>query len=202
MSVFGDWRSTASIVIHSHFRNCCENHLCNVKMMHSFKTFFFLFSQLLVILQFLEELVLGKDADGKPGKIPSKPQNKKITFSYSDSSDSDDDSDRNEDSESAKDENKSDPPNKDDDAGNEKSEIPNPDKDNDASNENKTEAEPEVTETKGVENEAEEPPAKKQCVEGDVPKVVIPKKPEEKSVDRLIEEEIKQLGNKNTVSFQ
>ena len=50
-------------------------------------------------------------------------------------------------------------------------------------------------------NEAEEPPAKKQCLETDVSKHAIPDKVEVKSVDKLIEAELKELGDKNKVSI-
>ncbi|KAH7511341.1 hypothetical protein FEM48_ZijujUnG0024900 [Ziziphus jujuba var. spinosa] len=50
-------------------------------------------------------------------------------------------------------------------------------------------------------NEAEDPPAKKQCIETNVSKPVIPNKVEEKSVDKLIDAEIKELGDTNKRRF-
>ncbi|KAI5576386.1 hypothetical protein POPTR_009G049700v4 [Populus trichocarpa] len=50
-------------------------------------------------------------------------------------------------------------------------------------------------------NEAEGPPAKKKCTETCAPKTVVQEKVEEKSIDRLIEDELKELGDKNKRRF-
>lgn len=51
------------------------------------------------------------------------------------------------------------------------------------------------------ENKAVEQPAKKQCTEAaDLIRIAVPKKVEEKSVDKLIEEELAELGDKSKVS--
>lgn len=53
------------------------------------------------------------------------------------------------------------------------------------------------------EAEAVEPPAKKQCVEAGAPnseKIIV--KTEQKSVDKLIEDELKELGDKSKVSLR
>lgn len=50
-------------------------------------------------------------------------------------------------------------------------------------------------------NEAEEPPAKKQCLETNSSKCTIPYEVEEKSIDKLIEAELQELGDKNKRRF-
>ena len=155
------------------------------------------------VLQFYEELVLGKDSDGKPA-VPSKPLNKKIKFSYSYSDEEEDEEDEEEDEER---EENSAATSKEGDASNEKAESEKLDpNEKDDSPENGKEGEPsddkEVDKThEGQENASEEPPAKKQCLERDVPKVT-PDKVEEKSVDKLIEAEVRELADKSKVSLQ
>ncbi|KAJ6302984.1 hypothetical protein OIU77_016969 [Salix suchowensis] len=51
------------------------------------------------------------------------------------------------------------------------------------------------------ESEAEELPAKKKCTETCAPKSVAQEKVEEKSIDKLIEDELKELGDKNKRRF-
>lgn len=156
-----------------------------------------------VIDSFYEELVLGKDSDGKPPELPSKPLNKKIKFSYSDSDKDEDEEDEEEDEER---EENSAATSKEGDASNEKAESEKLDpNERDDSPENGKEGEPgddkEVDKThEGQENAAEEPPAKKQCLERDVLKVT-PDKVEEKSVDKLIEAEVRELADKSKRRF-
>ncbi|BBH02283.1 THUMP domain-containing protein [Prunus dulcis] len=50
-------------------------------------------------------------------------------------------------------------------------------------------------------NEAEEPPAKKQCLGTNSSKCTIPYEVEEKSIDKLIEAELQELGDKNKRRF-
>ncbi|KAJ6755219.1 THUMP DOMAIN-CONTAINING PROTEIN 1 [Salix purpurea] len=54
---------------------------------------------------------------------------------------------------------------------------------------------------KRQESEAEELPAKKKCTETCAPKSVAQEKVEEKSIDKLIEDELKELGDKNKRRF-
>ncbi|KAM1116531.1 hypothetical protein TB2_006920 [Malus domestica] len=171
-----------------------------------------------VIDSFYEELVSGKGSGLKLSEAPCKPSNKKIVFSYSDSSsgegdDNDDDEKKQEGEdkeaeeesevgEESKGDSRSDDASH-DNATSEKSEHQ---KKDDACDENKTE---ENTEDKKEDNicreicanEAEEPPAKKQCLGTDSSKFTIPYKVEEKSIDKLIEAELQELGDKNKRRF-
>ncbi|XP_024032752.1 THUMP domain-containing protein 1 homolog, partial [Morus notabilis] len=149
-----------------------------------------------------EELVLGKDSDGKLSELHSKPLNKKIKFSYSDSSDIDDDEDEEEEDEEEKETGAA--TSKEGGASNDnaRSETLDPNKHDDSSNDEK---EGEANDNKEGDKsheikEAEEPPAKKQCSGKDAPKA-IPDKVEEKSVDKLIEAEVKELADKSKRRF-
>ena len=170
----------------------------------------------MVCFQFFEELVHGKDSATNVSEAPSKPMNKKITFSYSDSSSSDDDDDNKkeegenkepvEDKEVDNEENKPDTCTGDDGShDNQVSETSGLEKKDSALCENKPEEDSKDdkagTISKDVsEKEVEEPPAKKQCLGTDSSKR-IPDKVEEKSIDRLIEDELQELKDKNKVSF-
>lgn len=156
-------------------------------------------------MQFYEELVLGNDSGIKLAELPRKPLNKKIKFLSSDSSSSDED--ENDDQEDDKEDNKS-ASNKIDDASNGNARTGTFDShknDDDVCAENHTVVEPndnkEVSKNdENRANEAEDPPAKKQCIETNASKSVILDKVEEKSIDKLIEAEIKELGDTNKVS--
>lgn len=156
------------------------------------------------ILQFFEELVLGNDSGQKQAELPRKPLNKKIKFSYSDSSGSDDDGDDDEHEEDKED---------DESASHIKDNTVNDDaraetldshKDDGTCPENQAVAESngnkEVDEShENRAKETEDPPAKKQCLETNVSESLIPAKVEEKSIDKLIDDEIKELGDTNKV---
>ncbi|EOY32771.1 THUMP domain-containing protein 1 isoform 3 [Theobroma cacao] len=159
-----------------------------------------------VIDTFFEELVHGKDLGEEPARLPNKPLNKKITFSYSDDEDDVDEEEG-------------------DDEGEEKeqNEVTKSDisRENDASQERLTNKDLDhynlddvchgkaTEETKGtkedgvnIENQADnfmEPPAKKQCRETDTSKCETNGK--EKSIDKLIEAELKELGDKSKRRF-
>ncbi|KAL5565811.1 hypothetical protein UlMin_028975 [Ulmus minor] len=168
-----------------------------------------------VIDSFFEELVLGKDSGGKIANVPSRPLNKKIKFSYSDSSGSDDDDDDKDEEEEEEDQEHEEKKEKEDSAihkendvsnENARSETSDSNKNGDTCPENGSEGEP--NEKKEVDkshetkaDEAEEPEPKKQCIETTVSKCVIPAKVEEKSVDKLIEAELLELGDKSKRRF-
>lgn len=157
----------------------------------------------------------------KPAGIPNKPLNKKIVFASS-SDDEDDDGDDEVDDEEEGVEGEE----KDKEGGeDEKGEGKQSDacKDDDGSHESLTNKKSDPRDSEKVcsgkemealtaenkedgknlesqTNEAEEPPAKKQCLEADASKCVINDKVEEQSIDKLIEAELKELGDKNKVS--
>ncbi|GLU19298.1 hypothetical protein SLE2022_355570 [Rubroshorea leprosula] len=136
-----------------------------------------------VIDTFYEELVQGKDSDEKLVDLPDKPLNKKITFSYSDDEDNDEEREEEEKEEGSKSDTC-----KGDDASHE---IPtketNDSKEGGENNENQA-------------DETGEPPSKKQCLETDTSKCG-PNGKEEKSVDKLIEAELEELGDKSKRHF-
>lgn len=154
--------------------------------------------------QFYEELVHGKDSGVKVAELSSKPLNKKIKFSDSESSSSDDDNEEQE----AEEENEKNSGNSQDDIASHKGIL-------------NQECDPHTTDggnhgnwtqekTNGIEGDAknheeqpketEQPLAKKQCLEADASKHVIHEKVEEKSIDKLIEAELEELADKNKVS--
>lgn len=146
-------------------------------------------------MQFFEELVHGLEFSTRPAVVASKPLNKKIKFSYSDSSNSDDD-EEDEDEEAKSHACK-------DDANNENptNEKSDPQKNKAKCHENQTAVvtDGDKEEGKNQENQVndiDEPPVKKQCLETDAPKK------EEQSIDKLIEAELKELGDRNKVSKQ
>lgn len=152
--------------------------------------------------QFYEELVHGKDSGVKLSELPNKPLNKKIKFSYSESSSSGGDDDEEEDegqiiSDTSQNNLASHP--------NAINEEPDPHIKDGMHHENQTEEKANGIEADGDKHEnqpeeTEEAPAKKQCLETDALKHVIHEKVEDKSIDRLIEAELKELGDKNKVS--
>ena len=148
-------------------------------------------------MQFYEELVYGKDSGVKLAELPNKPLNKKIKFSDSESSSSDDDDEEEDKSGTCGDDTASHK-----DVTNQES---NPHTKDVVHNGKQTEEKDNDIDGDGKNNENqpkenEEPPAKKQCVETDATKSVIHANVEEKSIDKLIEAELEELGNKNKVS--
>ncbi|KAL2594995.1 hypothetical protein AAZX31_11G015500 [Glycine max] len=163
-----------------------------------------------ILDSFYEELVDGEHSSVK--ELPSKPLNKKITFADSDSSSSDDDDDDDEEEEVQEgDEEKGDKKPKldtsnddntsHDDGVPEKSDPHKVDEphtqevdetcDNKGANDN-------LKTTKGT---ADGLPAVKQCCKTNVPACNFSDKVEQKSIDKLIEEEFKELGDKNKRCF-
>uniref|UniRef100_A0A5B7AUA1 Putative THUMP domain-containing protein 1 isoform X1 n=1 Tax=Davidia involucrata TaxID=16924 RepID=A0A5B7AUA1_DAVIN len=154
-----------------------------------------------VIDSFYEELVHGKDSCVKLAELPSKPLNRKTKFTYSDSSSSDDDGE-DDDQKGKEDKGKLGSQRE----GDEKSD---PHKEDGVCCENQIKEDTDNNkedDTKCLQNqavEAEEPPAKKQCPETDASKRgnVICDKMEEKSVDKLIEAELEELGDRSKRRF-
>ncbi|KAK9939551.1 hypothetical protein M0R45_016243 [Rubus argutus] len=165
-----------------------------------------------VIDSFFEELVQGKDSGIKFSEAPSKPLNKKIKFTYSDSSSSDDDDDdkkeegeneeHGEEEEVVNEENKS--HTRRDDDGSHDNPISNTsdlqDKDENKTEEN-TKDHKEDSASKEISANDEEPPAKKQCLGTDSSKSMISEKVEEKSIDKLIDDELQELKDKSKRRF-
>ena len=175
----------------------------------------------MIVLQFFDELVHGKDSGVDLSTLPNKPLNKKIKFSYSDSG-SDDDGDDGIDGEEDKSDLQRENDVNDENPSNEKSHLPGND---DVSNENQVKEKEDDKTLDGNENQendangekaddntedgnenqevdAEEPSAKKQCLETDASTHIIHKKTEEKSIDKLIEAELQELGDRNKVIYQ
>ncbi|XP_030504652.2 uncharacterized protein LOC115719670 isoform X1 [Cannabis sativa] len=159
-----------------------------------------------VIDSFFEELVIGKDPGMQVGGLHGKASNKKIKFTYSDSSSGETGDDEDGEEEEKK-ENKS-ATSTEGDKSNDKetSETLDHNKTDSDSPDNGKDGEPndnkEVDESNGTDaSEAEEPPAKKQCLETEVSKSAIPDKVEVKSMDKLIEAELKELGDKSKRRF-
>lgn len=156
-----------------------------------------------VIDSFYEELVHGKHSGVKLAELPNKPLNKKIKFSYSESSSSGDDDEEEEDegqiiSDTSQNDLASHP--------NAINEEPDPHTKDGMHHENQTEEKANGIEAdddkhENQPKETEEPPKKKQCLETDASKHVIYEKVEEMSIDRLIEAELKELGDKNKRRF-
>ena len=125
--------------------------------------------------------------------------NKKIKFSYSDSG-SDDDDDDIDDEEDKSDLHREKDAN-DENPSNEKS---HPQKNDDVCRENQNKEKADKNTEDGNENQevdAEEPSAKKQCLETDASTHIIHEKTEEKSIDKLIEAELQELGDRNKVKL-
>ncbi|KAL3828219.1 hypothetical protein ACJIZ3_017021 [Penstemon smallii] len=147
-----------------------------------------------VIDSFYEELLEGSESKVEKEEVSKKPLNKVIKFADSSSSDDDEEEDANGNA-------------KDDHDVQAKEEEKKP---LDASNDPGHETEDSATlEKQGEENkekhedqnnqdaEAMEPPAKKQCAEADAPN----KKVEEKSIDKLIEDELAELRDRSKRRF-
>ncbi|KAG7950832.1 hypothetical protein I3843_13G136200 [Carya illinoinensis] len=157
-----------------------------------------------VIDSFYEEIVHGKDSGVKLAELPNKPLNKKIKFSYSESSSSGDDDDEEEEDEGQiiSDNSQNDLASH----SNAINEEPDPHTKDGMHHGNLTEEKANGIEVDGDKHEnqpkeTEEPPTKKQCLETDASKHVIHEKVEETSIDRLIEAELKELGDKNKRRF-
>ncbi|CAL1391050.1 unnamed protein product [Linum trigynum] len=168
------------------------------------------FEAMNVIETFYEELVDGKGGNVKLSEQPSKPQNKKIKFTYSD-----------DEEEEVGEDDKAEEEVEDDKAGEVDGKKDNGDvvKAEDNSSGNGTKIETKTAEGASVpsvgtecsnndqseektSNEGEvtkepaaEPPVKKQCIETNDSKGAAVAKVEEKSIDKLIAEELKELGD-------
>lgn len=152
-------------------------------------------------MQFYEELVGGEHSSVK--ELPSKPLNKKITFADSDSSSSedDDDDDNVEEEQQEGDEAKADKKPKldtfnDDNVGLDggaggESDPCKVDEPHTQALDKHSEGKGDIDNIKTTEVIADELPAVKECSKTNV---------EEKSIDKLIEEELKELGDKNKVT--
>ncbi|KAE9462205.1 hypothetical protein C3L33_05892, partial [Rhododendron williamsianum] len=162
-----------------------------------------------VIDSFYEELVHGKASGVKCGQLADKSLNKKTKFTYSDSSSSDnDDNDAGNDNDSEtddqkdKEDEKDKPESHEDGDANLESSI-NADSNPHKLEENKDDSKEDATCDESQTVEGDVLPAKRQCVEptasgcGDVTS----NKKEEMSVDRLIEAELEELGDRNKRRF-
>ncbi|XP_057762125.1 uncharacterized protein LOC130982238 [Arachis stenosperma] len=159
-----------------------------------------------ILESFYEELVHGENPGAKG--LPNKPMNTKITFADSDSSSSDDDAEQQEEEE------KGDKTliteGKDNDDGDAncgngaegKSDAPKIDDLEPKIDDSNADPVDKADDDKGeVENKADEPPAMNQCSKTDAPTCNSKEKGEQKSIDRLIEEELEELGDKNKRRF-
>ncbi|XVF04787.1 hypothetical protein REPUB_Repub05bG0115400 [Reevesia pubescens] len=159
-----------------------------------------------VIDSFFEELVHGKDVREEPAGLPNKPLNKKVTFSYSDDEDDDDEDkgDAEREGEGQEEVIKSDT-SRENDASQESlmnKDLDHPNSDNVCHGKVAEETNDSKKDGPNIENQAdnsEEPPAKKQCLETDAYKSGTNEK--DKSIDKLIEAELKELGDKSKRRF-
>ncbi|MBA0713119.1 hypothetical protein Golax_012164 [Gossypium laxum] len=159
-----------------------------------------------VIDSFFEELVNGKDFREEPAVLPNKPLNKKITFSYSDDEgDDDDDKGDGEGEEEGQEEVIKSNASKEIDASQESltnKDLDHPNSDDVCHGKVTEENSDNQKDGANIENQAdnsEEPPAKKQCLETDTSKSATNEK--EKSIDKLIEAELNELGDKSKRLF-
>ncbi|GAB4835256.1 hypothetical protein Ancab_000165 [Ancistrocladus abbreviatus] len=153
-----------------------------------------------VIDSFFEEILHGKDENAKAEAAPNKPLNKKIRFTYSDCSDDEDEDGADEEVnnlESHADANTGCPGNGKSDCREE--EVSDKNQINEATGDSKDN----LKENDGNNtSEIEEPPAKKQCYDSAELKSGNPSQVKaEKSVDKLIEAELEELGDKNKRRF-
>lgn len=149
-----------------------------------------------VIDSFFEELLYGNGTTSKPAEAVSKPANKKIKFSYSESESSSDEDDDDDDGEDENGENESEAHTGEQvDPGNSRGENSELQKDDKQSHDKTAETPEEQCSGAG------EPPSKKQCLEHCSSKCSLKDNKEEKSIDKLIEDEIKELGDKNKRRF-
>ncbi|XP_016458340.1 uncharacterized protein LOC107782019 isoform X2 [Nicotiana tabacum] len=166
---------------------------------------------------FYDELVQGTGSSLGHGELSEEPKNKKIVFTYSDSSSSDDDDGGEGDEDKGNDENQTkeetskieqNQEKTDEEIGSLKNGGSGPEnKDNTSADEliqgNADKKEELETTHKQKDSEVGEPPSKKQCVEREAPKAgnIVVGKTEEKSVDKLIEAELAELGDKSKRRF-
>ncbi|XP_039054188.1 THUMP domain-containing protein 1 homolog [Hibiscus syriacus] len=169
-----------------------------------------------VIDSFFEEIVNGKDFGEEPAVSPNKPLNQKITFSYSDDEEKGDEEQEEEGQEEVvkSDASQESLTNKDLDHSNsddvchgktaEETNDSQKDGENIENQVDKSEEPPEKkqcleTDTSNQVDKLEEPSAKKQCLETDTSKSATSEK--EKSIDKLIEAELNELGDKSKRLF-
>lgn len=145
-----------------------------------------------VIESFYEELLEGKDSDVKHTVIPNKPINKKIKFSYSDSESDDNNDDENGDVDQVS------------EKQNHETSVPVQKDEVCLENETNEKVEDGKNGVEDHENENledEKQPEKKQRVETNDSEEVVKSKMEEKSVDKLIEDELEELKDKSKRRF-
>ncbi|GAV65037.1 THUMP domain-containing protein [Cephalotus follicularis] len=158
-----------------------------------------------VIDSFYEELVHGKDTGALHAGLLNNPVNRKITFSYSDDDDDDNDDDDDVGEEEEVGEHKSEEKKEEAAKSDTCREIANhgvPTSNNLNQTEDNTDGHEEdgkIHEIQAI--KAEEPPAKKQCVETGALACLVSENVEEKAIDKLIEAELKELGDKNKRRF-
>ncbi|KAK4408297.1 THUMP domain-containing protein 1 [Sesamum angolense] len=163
-----------------------------------------------VIDTFYEELVDGTETKAEQAELSKKPLNKVTKFTYSDSSSDNDDDDDDEDANDDHADDNDDVKIRDDKnkqvatTGGDANDESGPENKDGVSVEKQTEKNKEKPENhNNKEAEAVEPPVKKQCVEADAPDSGnLPKKVEDKkSVDKLIEAELAELGDRSKRRF-
>ncbi|KAL0437189.1 UNVERIFIED_CONTAM: hypothetical protein Sradi_0426800 [Sesamum radiatum] len=163
-----------------------------------------------VIDTFYEELVDGTETKAERAELSKKPLNKITKFTYSDSSSDNDDDDDEEDANDDHADDTDDVKTRDDKnkqvatTGGDANDESGPENKDGVSVEKQTEENKEKPENHdNQEAEAVEPPVKKQCVEADAPDSGnLPKKVEDKkSVDKLIEAELAELGDRSKRRF-
>lgn len=159
--------------------------------------------------QFYDELVEGIESKVEQAELSKKPLNKIIKFSDSDSSGSDGDDADDEDTNNGDAKDKNDVQTQEEKgkivlaAGADGSDDPAPEIKDNQEQQNKENEKPENHDSKETEAEDVEPTAKRQCVEADAPNCEkLSVKVEQKSVDKLIEDELKELGDKSKVSLR
>ncbi|KAE8674944.1 THUMP domain-containing protein 1 isoform 2 [Hibiscus syriacus] len=156
-----------------------------------------------VIDSFFEELVNGKDFEEEPAVLPNKPLNKKITFSYSDEEEGDGD-EREEEGQEEVIKSESDA-SRENEASQEcvtNKDLDHPNSDDVCHGKIAEETNNAQMDGANIENQlgkSEEPPAKKQCLETDKSKSAT--SGEDKSIDKLIEDELNELGDKSKRLF-
>lgn len=166
-----------------------------------------------VIDSFYEELVQGTNSKLGQGELSEKPVNKKTVFKYSDSSSSDDDEDSdnwNDEGQTKEETSKIEQHQEkiDDDIGSLKTGKSEPENKDSISTDEQIQGNAEKEEELETTHEQKdievgEPPAKKQCVEREAPEAgnIAIGKTEEKSIDKLIEAELAELGDKSKRRF-
>lgn len=152
-----------------------------------------------MFLQFFEELVHGTDSKVNP-RLFDNPINKKVTFSYSEDEEEDeekDESNNGEEEENKEDGDKTEASEGGTDQVNEKEIASGGSCEVKQLAENNTEKDEEDEEIQ--KNGVDEPPRKKPCMEEANPLAKVNENGE-KSIDKLIEAELKELGDKSKVS--